>query len=116
MGIALSTYRQKAREEFPGIDLDLEDGSTLSLRSITDLDDDQLKRFVEVQALVEAANDDTNLLGAKDSFVLMLSEVSSDPEKAKTIFQAETLGTLMVLFQEYGDTVTDSAIKSVESA
>lgn len=114
MGTALSEFRARARLEYPGLDIDLENGFSIRLRSVTELDDDELGRFSEAQAQLERNDEGNDLAEARRSFVNVLAEVSDNPDATRAAFQREDLGTLTMIFKEYSSALSDTAAKSGE--
>jgi hypothetical protein len=112
MGISLSAYRDKARLEYPGLTIDLGEGQEIRLMSITELTDEQLERFASAQEKLTSADENDKLPELKRAFVDLLSEVSNDPEVARRHLSPESLGTLMQVFKDYSNTVTEGASKS----
>lgn len=116
MGISLSTFQDRAREAHPGVDIDLEDGSSLRLRSVSELSDDELETFQQMQDRLEHldSSDKTDIRALKAGFVDVLVFVSDRPEVASDVFTPLSLGVLGEVFKEYvGD--RDSAEDAIKS-
>lgn len=116
MGISFTTFQDRAKQNYPGVDIDFPDGRTLRLQPVFELDDDQLTLFSEAQTkLAESDENGRDLRELKYRFVDFLSVVSNDPPLARSVFSGESLGTLTEIFKEYSDSVGGDEPKSEEA-
>jgi hypothetical protein len=109
MGIALSSFRERAQIEFPGLDIELENDEILRLLPVTELTDDQLDRFSEAQKTLEESDESEDLKKVRRSFVTVLSEVSVNPARTREVLDVESLGTLIEIFKAYSESVNDAS-------
>lgn len=110
---ALSALRVKSAEKYPGYELDLEDGQgPVQLKSIMDLDKDEITLFSASQKRLTASDENEDLEGSREEFISLLAGVSSDKARVAAALEGEALGVLMVLFDEYRDSISPDASKS----
>lgn len=109
MGIALSALRERAREEFPGLDIDLDNGEVIHLLPVTELSDTQLDRFTAAQTNLAESDEAENLKALRAAFVDVLSEVSTDRARTEAVLEAESLGVLITIFRAYSESVSSGS-------
>jgi hypothetical protein len=110
---ALSALRAKSAEKYPGYELDLEDGQgPVQLKSIMDLDKEEIRLFSASQKRLTASDENDDLEGSRAEFISLLAGVSSDKVRVSNALEAEALGVLMVLFEEYSGSISADASKS----
>lgn len=106
--IALKALRQKALDNYPGFDLELDSGDVVTFRSFMALDDDELKDFNTSQKRLSAMDDAEDIEALKAEFVTILAGVTNDKAKVAKALDKESFGTLSFLFKEYSKTARDA--------
>lgn len=106
---ALSQFRSKSTEKYPGTPVTFDDGVTVNLKSIMDLDDKELKDFTESQKRLTALDASDDVAALKHEFVSTLAGLSSDKAKTATELDKEPLGVLTEIFKEYSASAQDAA-------
>jgi hypothetical protein len=112
---ALSDLRKLAQEKYPSLPLDLDNGVKVELRSIMFLDDDTRDQFMAAQEALAAQDEEEDIGKLRPSFVNILSLVSDNADATRAALDQEPLAVLIVLFEEYGRTVTDAAKSESDS-
>lgn len=105
----LSAIRAKAAEKYPAYTLDLENGVTVTLKSIMDLTDYALESFSESQKRLASLEEADDLGLLKAEFVKVLADVSDNPTAVHSILDRETLGIITTIFTEYTESLNDAA-------
>lgn len=98
---ALSAIEEKASELYPSYPLEIGDGTTITLKSMMDLDDTELKLFNASQKRLTAMDESEDVEKLKEEFVSILAGVSDDKARLTEILSGKTLGVLTVLFKDY---------------
>jgi hypothetical protein len=106
---ALSAIRKKAREEYPGFELEFDSGQTVTLKSFMDLDDIEFKQFNASQKKLSQLDESEDLENLKEEFVNLLAGVSTDKALTAVELDKESMGTLSILFRDYATSVQDAA-------
>lgn len=112
---ALATLRAKAAEKYKPYPIEFEDGTSVFLQSILDLPKDDLSAFNAGSKRLAALDDEEDLNALRDEFISLLSGVSSDKALTASKLDAESLGVLTVIFEEYAGALSEGA-KSAEPA
>lgn len=109
-----SELRALAAAKYPDYKLDLEDGQPeVSLKSIMDLDSDELRQFNESQKRLTSSDESDDLLLTREEFISLLAGVSSDKARTAASLEGETLGYLTILFEQYSTSLkAEEATKS----
>jgi ABC-type Mn2+/Zn2+ transport system ATPase subunit len=105
---ALSAFRTKAAEKHVAFPIDLDEGETVTLKSILMLDEVELKLFNEsTKRLAAMDEDESDLEELREEFISTLSGVSSDKAKLAQALAKEPLGVLTVIFEDYAGALSD---------
>lgn len=102
---AISALRNKSAEKYPAYPLDFENGDTVTLKSIMDLDDAALKIFSDSQKRLAEVEESDDLALLRSEFVDVLAQVSDNPEAVRRGLAKETLGVITVVFEEYTESL-----------
>lgn len=106
---ALSQFRTQSTEKYPGTPITFDDGVTVNLKSIMDLDDQELKDFTASQKRLTALDASEDVAELKNEFVTTLAGLSSDKAKTAKELDKEALGVLTEIFKEYSASAQDAA-------
>lgn len=106
---ALSQFRNQSASKYPGTPITFNDGTTVTLKSMMDLDDTELKNFSDSQKRLAALDKSEDLFLLKAEFVATLSGLSTDKAKTATELDKEALGVLTEIFKEYSASAQDAA-------
>lgn len=106
---ALSQFRAQSAAKYPGTPIEFDDGTSVLLKSIMDLNDDELGQFNASQKRLAALDEDQDVVALKNEFVSTLSGLSTDKAKTATELEKEALGVLTSIFKEYSTAATDAA-------
>lgn len=109
---ALSEFRNRANQDFPGVEITADDGTELTLRSPVNLSEDEQEEYDRLSSALEE-NDEVSDI--KQATLGLLGVLAGDPDAVRRALAGESLGTLMSLFKELNRTTEDAA-KSAESA
>lgn len=102
---ALSALRAKAAVKYPAYQLDLENGSLVTLKSVMSLDKAALKAFSESQKRLAEVDESEDLEELRQEFITVLAQVSNDPQAVKAGLDNEELGVITVIFEEYTESL-----------
>ncbi len=122
MAISKSAARDLQAKMFPTVDLELEDGSTVSLRSPQTLTDAEYDRLVVAQEAMTAFHEEVKGLDddsaevsvrdfnrrARETMVDVLAAASTDPAKVLEFFEGEPISLVQAVLKEF-ERVTKSA-------
>lgn len=106
---ALSEFRKKASEKYTPFPLELEDGTALTLKSILQLDKEELRLFNVSSKKLAALDDEEDLEALREEFVSILSGVCSNKQALADALEGESIGTLVTIFEYYAGALSDGA-------
>lgn len=107
--IALAALRKKADEQYPGIEMELEDGKSVTFRSVMSLSDTEMDQFTQSHKKLATLDEGDDLVALKQELVSILAGVSTDKALTAKCLDKESFGTLMLIFREYGSTTSDAS-------
>lgn len=112
---ALSQFRNQSAAKYPGTQITFDDGSSVTLKSMMDLNDAELKDFSDSQKRLTALDESDDVSELKGEFVATLAGLSTDKAKTATELDKEPLGVLTEIFKEYSASAQDAAKSSNDS-
>lgn len=105
---AIAELRKKAAEKFEGYEVDF-GSEKLALKSMLNLDEKELNTFSAAQAKLSALDDEeTDVEVVRAQFVDCLVTVAADKRKARKLLSGESIAVLMVILEEYGESVSEA--------
>lgn len=98
---AFSAIQAKAADLYPSFPIDFEDGTTITLKSMMELDDVELKLFSESQKKLSELDESDDISSMREEFISILCGVSDNKTRLAEILKVQNLGVLTTLFKEY---------------
>jgi hypothetical protein len=104
---ALAALRAKAAEKYKPYPIEFDDGTSVTLQSILELSKDDLAAFNASSKRLSALEEDQDLDVLREEFISILAGVSSDKALTASKLEAEGLGTLTVIFEDYAGSLSE---------